>query len=242
MKKFLLALIICSLALSVVACSNNSKIQVTNNINNIQTENIKTEEIRDEAKVGLVGEIKGENIKLYSNKKSNGMYENLKLVVNDKVLNTSWRQCENREIKLYYQDINNDNAKEVIIILCEGAGTGVDYEKIHVLNSDTLKEIDVENPKNIINEKVKSDILDENIEITINDEKTQVPKPKLEYFHHLYEQPGYGGIEKYDIVNNQIEAEIGVQVAPAVYIGSIIISYGFKDNLFSDESVKFQPN
>ncbi len=127
-----------------------------------------------------------------------------------------WKSASNRDLKLFYSDINQDGAKEIIIILTTGSGTGVSEREVHVFNVDRsninkfIYESYVDDPIVIAMKNVKTKLTSSEAEITIGKKRTLV------------------NIEKYGI-------EPGGGSA-----GIIVITYKFKDNLYQAKKIDFK--
>ncbi|AXN40743.1 hypothetical protein ACFWMS_28055 [Peribacillus butanolivorans] len=68
----------------------------------------------------------------------------------------------------------------------------------------------------------------------INIEKFQIPPD------HLFNDVAFGSIVKFDVVDNHLVASVGGQITPAMFIGTIEISYEFKDKMYQAKKIEFK--
>lgn len=182
--------------------------------------------------------------KLYSLQEINGMYDGFVLEVNGNRKYFDWRNLISSTWKpqLLFSDLNQDSEKELIIILTTATGTGVHQEEIHIINPKNLIEIEVENPADIIKQKVNTEIKysgnNAAIQITIDDQKTMISKEKgyaSEWFDNVF----FGNIYRYEVINNELVVNIPAQVSSAGFIGEIQITYIFYNGKYSAKTIKF---
>lgn len=192
----------------------------------------------------LVAEIPNSNIKLYYIKldKDFGNYIGFILQINDRKKYYGWENVTNpaHAPKLTLADLDKDGRKELIIQLCEGYGTGVYDEEVHIIRQQSFDEILVENPYIILH---KNDIrlkeFPEHFEVLLKDKKiTMNKKGKLT---PPYSKVGIGwgtDNEYYEVKNNTLFARVplGIGVTSA---GVFIIRYMFKDDILQMESISF---
>jgi len=161
-----------------------------------------------------------------------------------------WRSSINREIDLYYSDINQDGVNELIIILTTGAGSGVSEKEVHVFNlgrstpGEFLNESYVDNPIIVAMKNVKTKLTAANAEITIGKKRTVVNIEKSGINpSHLFKDIAYGSIIEYEIRNGELTAILPTLITPGgESVGSIIITYEYKDKMYQDKNVIFVPN
>lgn len=169
-------------------------------------------------------------------------YKDFYLEVNGSKRYFDWKNVVNpsHAPKLLMMDINNDGQKELIIILTTGYGTGVYISEAHVIDPETLIEVYVDNPNIVVLKNVKTNITENEIEISTGDKKTVINKDKLNV------EPGYkisaigfGGICSFDVVENKLIVTMHGQISPACFIGTLTITYEFKDNMYQAANIEF---
>ena len=101
-----------------------------------------------------------DNVILFANRETGGMYEEITVQIDDKSKTFPWVSTTNPTYgpTIDMVDVDDDSVDEVIILLITDHGTGVLQQKIHVLNLEDLTEIDVENPVEAINKEVISTV------------------------------------------------------------------------------------
>ncbi|WP_253724439.1 hypothetical protein [Sporosarcina sp. HYO08] len=103
-----------------------------------------------------------DHITIYA-KKTDSHYQDFKIDLNGRVYSRPyWMNVTNRAYapQVYYEDINKDERKELIIILTKGYGTGVLDQEVHVFHIDhnRFEEVLVDQPMAIVNKNIKSSL------------------------------------------------------------------------------------
>ncbi|MGE8082022.1 hypothetical protein [Peribacillus loiseleuriae] len=192
----------------------------------------------------VVSKLSKENITLYA-KKMNGLYQDFKINFMGEVYSRPfWINVTNPTYapQIYYEDINKDEKKELIIILNRGYGTGA-LEEVYVYRyTNGLIDVLVDNPMAIIYKNVKTKLSIEKAEVRVSDKVYIVDITPLEIQPtNLFENIGFGSIIKYEVKDHQLIAKISGQISPAGYIGEIIIVYEYRDKMYQAKSIEFQP-
>lgn len=145
--------------------------------------------------------------------------------------------------QIYYEDINNDEKKELIIILTKGYGTSALEEEVYVYRySNGLICVLVDNPLAIMNKNVKTKLTTEKAEVRVEHKVYTVDIKPLEIkSENLFDDIGFGSIIDYEVKDNQLIAKIPGQISPAGYIGEIDIVYEYRDKMYQAKSIEFQP-
>lgn len=194
----------------------------------------------------VVSEVSKENINLYA-KKMNGLYQDFKINFKGEIYSRPlWRNVTNPTYapEMYYEDINKDERKELIIILTKGYGTGVLEEEVYVYRNTTNGLIDVlvENPLAIIYKNVKTKLWTDKAEISVGEKVYTVDIAPLEIPPtNLFDNIVFGSITKYEVINNKLIVKVDCRISPAGYIGEIVIDYEYRDKMFQAKSIEFQP-
>lgn len=184
--------------------------------------------------------------KLYPFQEFNEMYDGFVLEINGMRKYFDWKNLSAPTWKpqLLFADLNQNGEKELIVILTIATGTGLHQEEIHVIDPKKYTEIDVENPSNIIKQKVNTKIVDKGnnvaIHIIIGDQEITVNKEKgytSEWFNNVY----FGNIYRYQVINNEMLVSITAQVSPAGFIGDLQVTYGFQDSKYRVKTIEFKP-
>lgn len=145
--------------------------------------------------------------------------------------------------KIIFQDINKDGEKELTIFLTKGYGTGVLWEEVHVFDqrNDALHEVLVDNPLAIIHKNVKTKLLPNKAVITIGGKTSFVDITSLEIKRtDLFDEISFGSIVDYGVEDNQLIVKLMAQISPASFIGEVVITYEYHDNMYQAKSIEFQ--
>lgn len=182
--------------------------------------------------------------KLYPFQEINGIYDGFILEVNGNRQYFNWKNVSNPTFapRIIFNDINQDDEKELIIILTTGTGTGVHMEDIHVLNPVTFTEIEVEAPAEIVKQNIDTKIAGDGdkmaIHIKIGDEDTMVYKDK-EYAAVWFDNVAAENNYHYEVINNELVVKMAAQVSPAGFIGEIEAIYVFESGKYRAKSITY---
>lgn len=146
---------------------------------------------------------------------------------------------------LFYEDINGDGLKDVIVELISGAGSGISTKEIHVLNqvhdpNRRYEEVPVES----INDAVKRLVIMERKgdEITVLNGKKKYVVNYLKFgYQYSDDPPGVGSREDYKPENGVLYGYTTVFVSiPEAGIVSLKVKYGWDGKMYKAESVTFK--
>ncbi|WP_312094909.1 M56 family metallopeptidase [Aminipila sp.] len=175
-----------------------------------------------------------------------GMFSHMTLSVDGKTKRFPWQTYGGPAFlpELAYADVNGDGHNELIVILCQGEGTGTLIEEIHVLNPKDLSEITVQNPLDPLKNRVSSKIDKNGIKITMDQKKTmtfseeEVTKlvaERASWFKNLQ----MGSIVDYSIDGNRIVVNIGAQLSPGSFLGTFCLTYEYTDHQLKVNEISF---
>jgi hypothetical protein len=187
-----------------------------------------------------------DNITIYA-KKMDDLYYDFKIDFKGRVFSRPfWMNATNPTYapQIYYEDIDKDEKKELIIILTKGYGTGVLDQEVNVFNIayNRFSEVLVDNPLAVVLKKAKTRLTPTEAKISIGDKHYVVDispvgiKPE-----NVFKDIFFGGITKYDVENNHLVARLDARVSPTHSIGEVIITYEYRDEMYQSKSVDFQP-
>ncbi|WP_156456535.1 hypothetical protein [Abyssisolibacter fermentans] len=179
----------------------------------------------------LIASIEDEDIFLYG-KHTAPAYKGMKLVIGEKSKIFNWRCSFNRTPELVSVDLNSDEKKELVIIRTDGFGTGIHNGKINVLDRDSLDEIYVVSPIEIINKNIKSQLSLENIKLAIGNETISLKTSDYTKGKEIYNSIEFGSEIYYLIEDKHIKSVVSAQIAHGAYIGYIIINYKYENSQF----------
>jgi hypothetical protein len=211
----------------------------------------KTISIKSKTKEKVVGSLPEANVTLYAVERE-GDLEGFRLGIDGSVKYFPyWVNVSNKTYwpQLFYKDINKDGVNELIIVLTTGYGTGVKEQTVHVFQKtktdvgEIYREINVDNPISILKKNVKTNLTKSKAIIIIGNKRTVVKIEKLGIVPaHLSSDVVTGNIVHFDVLENELTAIMGAQIAPAGgYIGDFYITYKFKDDIYQVGRIKFIP-
>ena len=195
------------------------------------------------------------DVTLYA-KRMNGLYTDFKIdFKGNLLLKPYWINTTNPtwSPEVIYEDINQDEKKELVIILTKGTGTGFLEREVHVFHLQQYKlnqmeievplEVLVDNPIAILLKNVKTELSPNKVSVSIGNKKYTIDiKPLAIQPGHLFGEIYFGNLINFEIKDNQLIAKIGGQLSPVGgYIGDIQITYIFKDKMYQAKSIEFMP-
>ncbi|MFF5395872.1 hypothetical protein ACFY5J_00565 [Peribacillus butanolivorans] len=149
--------------------------------------------------------------------------------------------------RILYNDLNQDKKKDLTIVLTKGYGTEALDSEVHVLNKtqtnigEIYEEVLVDNPIAIILKNVKTKLTQHEAVVSIGDKKSVINIEKFQIPpDHLFNDVAFGSIVKFDVVDNHLVASVGGQITPAMFIGTIEVSYEFKDKMYQAKKIEFK--
>lgn len=232
MGKKIIFIIVC--IVFFVGCSNIKDLEIkqTNNNENL----IKYDLIVSKLETNH-GEIQLKSEPLNDSKET---YNGIVVSYKDIVKLFDWQNTTNETYKplIYYEDINKDSIKEIIINTTLGYGTGLYINEIHVLNSNNLNEYKIENINDYIKVNITTKINDV-LTISIKDKTQQVNIDNFKNSISLYNKAFLENYITYEITNGKIKAIVAVQISDTEFLGDLVFEYDFIDNSFIISNVNY---
>lgn len=202
----------------------------------------------------LLSEIPNEDISLYAldSDEGKGVYEDILLNVKGKKKKFNWSVDSGLSFRPEFvlSDMNNDGKKELIIIITTGHGTGIYTKEAHIFKVDTLEEIQVQDPLEIISKNIKTKVYkdESNVKvcININGKEYMINSKKLnEIYSEQNNKKNFGDtlffrdFIMYEVKNGKLIATVGGDIFFWNYIVNIKIEYKFADNRFVSDKIYF---
>lgn len=189
----------------------------------------------------VVSKLPYEKIILYA-KEVDGLYRDFKLdFKGETYFRPYWINVTNPAYppNLFYEELNNDRDKELIVILTTGYGTGIKEEEIYVYRyNNGVTEVLVDNPLAIIHKNVKTNLTTEKAEIILGDKVFTVDTKSIKP-SHLFEDIYFGNIIDYEVMNKKLMVSVSGQITPAMFIGDMIISNEYQDEMYQAATIEF---
>lgn len=189
----------------------------------------------------MVSKSDKENIALYA-KEIGDFFQDFKIdFKGDTYFRPFWMNVTNPTYapKIFYEDINKDDKKELIIILTKGYGTGVLDKEVYVYSytNGLINEL-VDNPLAIIHKNVKTKLTTEKAEVIIGKKIHTVDTKSIEPSHLAYDV-AFESVVDYEVINKNLMVRVGAQITPAMFIGDVIITYGYRDKMYQAINIEF---
>jgi len=183
---------------------------------------------------------------LSAGNQSEGVYSQLTLSAGGEEKSFPWVTIDKPSFlpRLSFCDLTGDGVDELLIVLCQGEGSGVLAEEVHVLRSDDLSEVAVEHPLTALSKWMSSEVTDAGVLIKVAGSppllipsavvEAQVAEPER-WFTGL----ALGSELSFELSDGRIFARAGAQISPAGFLGEFILTYGFDGDNLVAESVHF---
>lgn len=200
----------------------------------------------------VISKFEEANVILYTNEidRKNGMYRDFEMKIDGGTRYFPyWMNVTNPTYapRILYNDLNQDEKKDLTIVLTKGYGTEVLDSEVHVLNKtqtnigEIYVDVLVDNPIAIILKNVKTKLTQYEAVVSIGDKTTKINVEKFQIPpDHLFNDVAFGSIVKFDVVDNYLVASVGGQIAPSMFIGTIEITYEFKDKMYQAKKIEFK--
>lgn len=223
MKKKLFFIIPLSVLFIAFAISINKN--VNGKSNNINADNINTD--------NLIAEIADEAYLYYDKKTLSGMFDGFYLKTNDKEKLFDWESIDK---PAFYPTISLTQNDYIAIILTIGEGSGVNIQQLHLINKNTLEEINYINPIDVVEANITSVIEAPDVTISIKNNKWHSTFPTVKNISNFFENIYYENVIRYAIQDNSFSVTLSAQITPALFIGDFKITY-----LWNEKKSEFIP-
>jgi len=192
----------------------------------------------------LLSETSDQKIAIYGvqDKAQKDMFSSLDVVINGETKTFNWINVKNPSFypQISVIDLDADGEDEIVIVLTKGTGTGVHDSEVHVLKSD-FTEISVSDPKEFVLSNIKVDL-----ETVKEVRKYTVSLDKQEYSSEFnesdsndwFEQPTVQNILRFSLKDNQLIAELPIQISAGHYLGDAIVRYVFVNGKFEPSKIE----
>lgn len=175
---------------------------------------------------------KSDDVRLLVNKATDdGLYRGITVKTKDKSQYfSSWTNVSNPTYNptIRIADVDDDGKDEIVILLVTSYGTGVHWEKIHILNLEDLTELNIEDPLEVINNRVSSliNINNNKVNIMIKWDGNIFEKTfDASYASRWLDKISFNSIIHYEIENNRIVAKLFGQMSPAGFPVIAVLEY-----------------
>lgn len=147
---------------------------------------------------------------------------------------------------IYYEDINNDEKKEVILSLNQGHGTEVSENLVHIFHkeNDTLMEIPVEDPVKIAEKNIQTKIANNKVSFKIGKVTTTIDFSswdKESQKHIFKDKAAFGSVIHWKAEQGALIANVAAWITNAGSVGGAKITYKFKKGKYVADKVEFVP-
>lgn len=172
-----------------------------------------------------------EDVILLGNNEKEGSFNEVVVQMRDKSQSFNWQTSNNAT---YYPtveklDINDDGTNEIVIITTRYTGSDINVQDLHVLKSQDLTELHIEDPLTYTNQNTKSTIKKSdgivNIHIQANSQQVVEKIFKEEDAGLWFDEVSYINHIKYEIEDNKITATLLGAVSPSLVVATVKIEY-----------------
>ena len=147
---------------------------------------------------------------------------------------------------IFYDDINNDDKKDLILSLNLGHGTGVSENVVHVFHEvkENLVEIPVEDPVKIAEKNIQTKIVNNKGSFKVGTVTTTIDFSSWdkESQKHLFKDKAtFGSVIDWETKHGVLKANVAAWVTIAGSVGNAEITYKFKNGKYVADKVEFVP-
>lgn len=185
-------------------------------------------------------------VTLSADKLSEGMYSQLAVSDDGQKRSFPWRTIGKPSFqpRLSLSDLTGDGVNELLIALCQGEGTGVLVEEMHVLRTADLSEVTVEHPLTALSKWVSSEITDAGVLIELAGRPpllipSTVVEAQVAERERWFKGLTLGSLVSFDLSDGRMSARAGAQISPAGFLGEFVLTYGLDGGNLVVESVHF---
>lgn len=110
--------------------------------------------------------------KIYGTSVSNGIYDKVQLQIAGQTKDFEWSSLadDNYLPQIFYVDVNKDEVNECVVILTDDLDNNYISEKCHIIDKDTLDEINIYDVKKYLDENIRYEKKDDAYDVCLNDE------------------------------------------------------------------------
>ncbi|WP_128100136.1 hypothetical protein [Paenibacillus sp. DCT19] len=187
-------------------------------------------------------------VKLFAINEKDNEVQGTTLELNGKTKDFNWTfpAVEEYKPQVYFADVTDDGTEEAVITVFKNRSPGVYLEEIHVVKSDDLSEINIENPLEIITKSVETSVQNNegslNVTVKIGDKQHELVHEGDSDFEYKKEL-NFGGVVDYNVVNNKIVAKVDGSVGIGEYVCSLTVNYKYDSatKMFTADKIEFSP-
>jgi hypothetical protein len=219
---------------SIYSISNRLKLDVDHD----EKTNVLSISNKGEPQSKVVATMKKAKATLYATERE-GDLERFRLEVDSEIrFFPNWRNSAVSSAfgpRFFYEDINNDGKKELVVILTTEHGTGILDTEVHVLQKietnigEVYTEKLVDNPLAILHKNVKSEALpNDKVEVMIGKKKF-IYKPNTSLIREHTE---------FSVYKNELVVYVDSYPYPTPE-GAFLITYQFKDDMYQCKRIEY---
>ncbi len=185
-------------------------------------------------------------IRLYASQNSDGVYHHI--TVEDEKTGRSrgydWQTVSSPgyEPLVYQTDLNEDGEAEAVVITTRGYGTGTYITEPHIVDWNSTRELDVQDPLDYTRDQVSFSILHQEGKQIVQARVPGQPAVALPVnTSHSAELPQFGSVIRYYVDDhNKLNAEVAAQMSDGVAVGTVILQYGWQTGALRVEDIKLE--
>lgn len=244
-KEIGLAMLLSTILLS--GCGSDKPETVTQGIENSSGIQVTTQPEQG-SDIQQIHSSNDDKVKLFAIKEKDYEVQGTTLEINGKKKDFDWTFPSFEEYKpqVYFADVTDDGIEEAVITLFKNRSPGVYLEEIHVIKSDDLSEIDIENPLEVIAESVVTNVEKNEgslaMTVKIGDQQHKLvhdADPDFDYKKEL----NFGGVVDYNVVGHKIVAKVDASVGIGEYVCSLTVHYKYHsaNKRFTMDRIELSP-
>ncbi|WP_338541428.1 hypothetical protein [Paenibacillus tundrae] len=176
----------------------------------------------------LLAENKNDQVAIYGRAQGD-VFSSLTVQIDQASQTYSWSNVSNPSFYpvIYRGSLGTEGKDMIVIVLTKGTGTGIHESEVHVLRPD-FTEIPVIDPREFVLKEIQLEL---HREKALRHYTLKVNEREYSYdiddrdSSDWFEQPSVQNIIRYDVRDQELVAELPIQIAIGQYLGNAIVKY-----------------
>ncbi|WP_020615129.1 DUF4850 domain-containing protein [Paenibacillus daejeonensis] len=182
------------------------------------------------------------HVKLYGLEKQDGMHLGYRLDTGDNLQVYDWRGLIGPSGEPQLMKANIDGESRIVVIPMLGRGTGIAIQDVHVVDPQSMDEMEVEDPIAAISRFMHSQITGDGnrtlINWTINGVQESLVLEEEVYLPN--EEIGFGSHVYYAVRDGRLTAELVGTIGMNYFMGSFLLDYSYDGEGYHVERVSYR--
>ncbi|GMB08975.1 hypothetical protein EDD69_1044 [Thermolongibacillus altinsuensis] len=142
--------------------------------------------------------------------------------------------------QLHSADVTGDGREEILVFLVKARGNGLYKNEVHILEhkSDAIEEVVIEDPRAVVLKNIKMKQTEQGVELVVDHVHALIPNDETKASNQNV-QLSIDHFVKYTIEKNHLKAILLLERKSGEYLGSLIVTYRYKNGVLQGEDIEF---